>query len=241
MRLWHVLYYCYYSNTFLEKVWLFSVTPFGKVHLLGTLSGPSFAKELKAGLPTNVVVASDKHKLCKSIRDNFHQKTFRVYESNDVIGVEVAGALKNVVAMVAGAVDGLEMGMNGRAAVVTRGFGEIAKIGVKMGAKPVTFLGLSGLGDLMLTCTGSLSRNRTFGYRLAKGEKPKDIMESMGQVVEGVFTVQSAHKLAEKLNVEAPIIKTAYEVIQGSLSIENAIAVLMSRESKFEFDWSLAQ
>lgn len=204
---------------------------------IGALSGPSFAKELRAGLPTAVVVASPHKSLRVQSNQLLHRSFFRVYESADVVGVEVCGALKNVVAMVAGAADGLKIGNNARAAVITRGLGEIVQIGVRLGADPMTFLGLSGLGDLILTCTGDLSRNRTFGMRLAGGENVQHILQSMGETVEGVTTALSAYTLSQKYKLDTPIINVAHSVIYGGQSIHDAIYALMSRSQKGEFDW----
>ncbi len=204
---------------------------------VGALSGPSFAKELSAGLPTAVVVATASDDLAARAEHLLHRSFFRVYRSRDVVGTETAGALKNVIAMVAGAVDGLGLGNNARAAVVTRGLQEIAQVGVRLGANPLTFLGLAGLGDLILTCTGDLSRNRQFGLRCAKGERPADIVASMGGVVEGVATAESAHALSLSLGLDTPILKVAHDVIYEGLPIREAVTALLSRAHKGEFDW----
>ena len=204
---------------------------------IGALSGPSFARELAAGLPTAVVLASKSAQLRERTEMLLHRDFFRVYGASDVVGVEIGGALKNVIAMVAGAVDGLQLGNNARAAVVTRGLGEIAQLGVAMGADPLTFLGLSGLGDLILTCTGDLSRNRQFGLRLAAGETPAEIIGGAGQVIEGVTTAQSAYDLSQKLGLDTPILNAAYSVLYEHLSIKEAVFSLVSRERKGEFDW----
>lgn len=204
---------------------------------IGTLSGPSFARELAAGLPTAVVLASHSKQLRERAELLLHRDFFRVYGASDIVGVEIGGALKNVIAMVAGAVDGLKLGNNARAAVVTRGLGEIAQVGVALGADPLTFLGLSGLGDLILTCTGDLSRNRQFGLRAAAGESPAQIIASAGQVIEGVTTAQSAYELSQKWGLDTPILKAAYTVLYENLSIKEAVFALLSRERKGEFDW----
>jgi len=204
---------------------------------IGTLSGPSFAKELSAGLPTAVVVATGSDDLAARAEILLHRSFFRVYRSRDVVGTEVGGALKNVIAMVAGAVDGLKLGNNARAAVVTRGLQEIAQVGVALGAHPLTFLGLAGLGDLILTCTGDLSRNRQFGLRCAGGESPDAIEASMGGVVEGVATAQSAHVLSRSLGLDTPILDAAHAVIYEGLPIREAVTALLTRSHKGEFDW----
>jgi glycerol-3-phosphate dehydrogenase (NAD(P)+) len=191
------------------------------------------------GLSTSVVVATVSDSLMERAEKLLHTKKFRIYHSADCVGVDIAGALKNVIALVAGAVDGLGMGSNARAAVVTRGLGEIAQMGVKLGGFSLTFLGLSGLGDLILTCTGDLSRNRQFGLRIAQGESPKHIIESMGQVIEGVTTAESAFLLSQKLQLDTPILETVYGVIYKNVPLRDAVAALTQRESKGEFDWLL--
>lgn len=205
---------------------------------IATISGPSFAKEMLEGLPTCVVAASQHVPLTQTIAKLLHSRSFRIYNSQDVIGVEVGGALKNVIAMVAGAVDGLKLGHNARAAVMTRGLAEIAEIGAKLGADPITFLGLSGVGDLILTCTGNLSRNRQFGFRLALGESQEEIIRSMGEVIEGVATTQSAFELAQKLGIETSILKAAYEVLYKGLPISQTLDTLMCGAQGSEFDWA---
>jgi glycerol-3-phosphate dehydrogenase (NAD(P)+) len=205
--------------------------------LFGTLSGPSFAQEMLENKVTSVVVASLSDPLLDLVEVALHRDTFRVYRSHDVVGVELGGALKNVIAMVAGAVDGLGLGNNARAAVITRGLQEIAQIGLKMGASPLTFLGLSGLGDLILTCTGDMSRNRQFGLRCAKGESPDQITAALGQVVEGVTTSQAAAALSAQLGLDTPILSSVSTVVRGEKSMKEALSLLMSRPHKAEFQW----
>ena len=205
---------------------------------VAALSGPSFAKEMMQGLPTCVVLASKNKSLLKMASPILHSSYFRVYDSADILGVEIGGALKNVIAMVAGTVDGLNLGNNARAAVITRGLAEMAEIGVKMGANPLTFMGLSGLGDLILTCTGDLSRNRQFGYRMAKGENKISVLHSLGGVVEGIATTQSAYELAQKLNIKTSILMTAYLVLYQNLPISHALKSLLGGEQSAEFDWT---
>ncbi len=204
---------------------------------IGTLSGPSFAKEMLLGLPTCVVVASKNQELLHIASKLLHSSYFRIYDSKDVIGVEIAGALKNVIAMVAGAVDGLKLGNNARAAVITRGLAEIVRIGVKLGADPITFLGLSGVGDLILTCTGDLSRNRQFGLKMSQGESKEDITKSMSQVIEGITTANSANELCKKHGVETSIIHTAYRVLYENIPIHDAVSLLIDRQQGSEFHW----
>ena len=209
----------------------------GKDHFLAALSGPSFASEIVRGLPTSVVCASTHVDFVKKCARLLHRPNFRIYGSRDIIGVEVGGALKNVVAMVAGAADGLGLGNNGRAAVITRGLGEMTQVGVSLGADPLTFLGLSGLGDLVLTCTGDLSRNRTFGTRLASGERPADILKNLGEIVEGYSTAQSAYELSHQHHLDTPIIDAVYGVLYQNVPIASAFEALGKREQKEEFEW----
>ncbi|APJ03005.1 NAD(P)H-dependent glycerol-3-phosphate dehydrogenase [Silvanigrella aquatica] len=214
----------------LESFW-------GETASIGSLSGPSFAKEMLNGLPTCVVVASQDQELLNVTSRILHSPYFRIYDSKDVIGVELSGALKNVIALVAGAVDGLKLGNNARAAVMTRGLAEIVRLGVKLGADPITFLGLSGVGDLILTCTGDLSRNRQFGLRMSLGESKDDIIKSMNQVVEGISTALSANELFKKHNVESSIINTVYRVLYEGTPIRDAVSLLIERQQGCEFNW----
>lgn len=210
----------------------------GAEHFLAALSGPSFASEIVRGLPTSVVCASHHVDFVKKCARLLHRPNFRIYGSRDIIGVEVGGALKNVVALVAGAADGLGLGNNGRAAVITRGLGEMTQVGVSLGADPLTFLGLSGLGDLVLTCTGDLSRNRTFGMRLASGEKPEDILKNVGEIVEGFATAQSAYELSKQHHLDTPIIDAVYGVLYQNVPIAQTFEALGKREQKEEFEWA---
>ncbi|MEY4065839.1 MAG: hypothetical protein RIR26_2047 [Pseudomonadota bacterium] len=206
---------------------------------IGVLSGPSFAKELHAGLPTAIVVASESEEVKNVAETLLHRPHFRVYGTGDVVGVELGGALKNVIATVAGVVDGLDLGHNARAAVVTRGLGEMTQMGVALGANPMTFLGLSGLGDLILTCTGDLSRNRRFGLAIGRQQMGSiaDVLNEIGQVVEGYTTARSAYLLSEKLKLDTPILKMAYEVLYEGRPVRDAVRHLLNREQKGEFDW----
>jgi glycerol-3-phosphate dehydrogenase (NAD(P)+) len=210
---------------------------FGPTAIIGSLSGPSFAKEMLDGLPTCMVFASKNEILSKRTAEILHSSRFRIYNSSDVIGVEIGGALKNIIAMVAGGVDGLKLGNNARAAVITRGLGEMAKIGVQLGADPITFLGLSGVGDLILTCTSDLSRNRQFGLRLSQGEERNEIVASMGGVIEGVTTTQSANQLCEKLGLQSSVLHTAYCVLYEGLPLRQAVHSLINKEQGGEFQW----
>jgi len=198
------------------------------------LSGPSFAKEVAAGMPTNVVVASDNHALAVEVQKRFATERFRVYSSEDPVGVEVGGALKNVIAIAAGACDGLGFGHNTRAALITRGLAELTRLAVAKGADPKTLAGLAGMGDLVLTCTGDLSRNRTVGYRIAKGQPLSEVLAGLGHVAEGVRTAQSAYFLAERLGVELPICNEVYRVLYEHKTPLAAVQDVLTRPLKKE-------
>ncbi len=203
---------------------------------LAVLSGPSFAKETARGLPTAVVVASKSEPLAASAQSVFSTEHFRVYTSTDVIGVEIGGALKNVIAVAAGCVDGLGLGSNARAALITRGLAEIARLAQQLGGNPLTLAGLAGMGDLVLTCTGDLSRNRMVGLELGRGRKLAEILAGMTQVAEGVRTARSAHLLATKLGIEMPITEQIYKVLYEDKSARQAVTDLMRRELRPEHD-----
>ena len=200
------------------------------------LSGPTFAKELASGLPMDIAVASDEPDVGSGIQELLHSPTFRVYTSRDPIGVEVAGALKNVIAIACGAADELGLGLSARGSLLARGLAEITRIGVKLGANPVTFLGLAGVGDLILTCTGDLSRNRTLGRQIAAGEKAADILARQSAIAEGYYTAGPAFELARKLGVDAPIIEQVYHVLHEDRTLGDAMERLITRERKGEFD-----
>lgn len=200
------------------------------------LSGPSFAREVVQGIPTAVTVAGDSLEGARLIQQTFSTSAFRVYTSLDKLGVELAGALKNVIAVAAGACDGFGFGHNTRAALITRGLAEITRLGVKMGAHPLTFAGLSGIGDLLLTCTGDLSRNRTVGMQLGKGRSIRDILAEMRMVAEGVKTARSVHFLAERMQVDMPICEQVYQVLYEDKNPRDAVRELMDRDLKHEMD-----
>ncbi len=204
---------------------------------LGVLTGPSFAREVAAGLPTAVTVASSSIETAKLFQNVFFTERFRVYTSTDVIGQELGGALKNIVAIAAGICDGLGYGTNTRAALITRGLAEITRLGVKMGANPLTFSGLGGMGDLVLTCTGNLSRNRTVGLKLGQGQKLKDILADMEMVAEGVKTTKSAWTLARREEVDMPILEQVYQVLYEDKPCEQAVRDLLQRDQKQEMDF----
>jgi len=198
------------------------------------LSGPTFAKELARGLPAAIVVASRVAASAVLVQTEFGSDRLRVYTSDDVTGVEIAGALKNVCAIGAGIADGLGFGHNSRAALITRGLSEITRLGVRLGADPLTFAGLAGLGDLVLTCTGDLSRNRTVGLELGKGKKLADILAGMQSVAEGVKTTKAAHELGQKLGVDVPITDAIYSILYEDKDPKVAVSELMRREPKAE-------
>ncbi len=200
------------------------------------LAGPSFAKEVVRRVPTAITVAADDMDTAREVQRVFHTSYFRVYTSLDKTGVELAGALKNVIAVAAGISDGLGFGSNTRAALITRGLTEISRLGVKMGAHPLTFSGLSGIGDLVLTCTGDLSRNRTVGYQLGQGKKLKEILGEMRMVAEGVNTARSAFFLAKKLNVEMPICEQIYKILYEEKDPALVFRELMERDPKHELE-----
>lgn len=207
-------------------------------HRLAVLSGPSFAKEVVAGQPTAVTVAARDQQVAEAVQRAFGTTRFRVYTSTDVTGVELGGALKNVMAIATGMAAGLGLGYNTSAALITRGLAEISRLGVAMGADPLTFAGLAGVGDLVLTCTGDLSRNRTVGKRLGQGEKIKDIVDSMRQVAEGVKTTASTFALAAKMGVEMPICELVHDILYRDVPAADGIARLMGRDPKVE-RWGL--
>ncbi len=198
------------------------------------LSGPSFAREVVERLPTAVAVASADPDILNRVQQVFSTDYFRVYTNSDVFGVEIGGALKNVIALAAGVSDGLGFGHNTRAALITRGLAEIARIGVALGADALTFSGLAGMGDLVLTCTGDLSRNRTVGIALGQGRKLDDILNEMNMVAEGVKTTLSAYQLARKLGVETPIIDQMYGLLYENKDARQAVGELMLRDLKQE-------
>lgn len=201
------------------------------------LSGPSFAKEVVRHAPTAVVVAGTSPDAAQCAQQAFQTSWFRVYTSSDVIGVELGGALKNVIALASGITAGLGYGHNTAAAVMTRGLAEITRLGVAMGADRATFSGLAGMGDLVLTCTGSLSRNRTVGERLGRGESLDGILSDMKAVAEGVKTTESVHALAARMGVEMPIVDQVHEILYEGKSAAAALETLMTRDPKPE-DWT---
>ena len=201
------------------------------------LSGPSFAAEVARDGPTAVVVASHSDEAAARVQSIFQTPAFRVYTNRDVVGVELGGALKNVMALAAGAAAGLGFGHNTMAALITRGLAEMTRLGLAMGAEKTTFSGLAGMGDLVLTCTGDLSRNRTVGYRLGQGETLQEILADMTAVAEGVKTAEAVHALARRHEVEMPIAEQVYAIVHEGRSPKEAVRTLMLRDPKPE-EWS---
>lgn len=202
---------------------------------LAVISGPSFAREVAQKVPTVVTAASKSEKTAIFIQHVFATPLFRVYTCSDVIGVEIGGAVKNVIAIAAGLVDGRKQGYNTRAAMITRGLMEIRRLGLKLGADPNTFTGLSGVGDLMLTCTGNLSRNYTVGWQLGEGKKLKDILADMRMVAEGIKTAKSVYNLSRRLGIELPICSEIYRILYEDISPDEAGKRLMTRRLGPEF------
>lgn len=202
---------------------------------LTVLSGPSFAREVGEKRPTVVTVAARSMAVAQFVQKVFATPAFRVYTARDVIGVEVGGAVKNVIAIAAGAVDGMGLGLNARAALITRGLAEIRRLGIAMGANPHTFSGLSGVGDLMLTCTGSLSRNHTVGQYIGQGKTLDEILQKMRMVAEGVKSAKSVYNLSAKCNVELPICNEVYRVLYEGETPAASLKRLMGRELRHEF------
>lgn len=198
------------------------------------LSGPSFAKEVAAGLPTAVTIASSQPDFANHLADILHSERFRTYTNSDLIGVEVGGAVKNVMAIAAGIADGLGFGANTRAALITRGLTEIIRLGVKLGGKQETFMGLAGLGDLLLTCTDNQSRNRRFGLALGQGKDKATATQEIGQEIEGALAAKETFLLAKKHGIEMPITEQTYKVLYEGLAPLAAVQNLLAREQKAE-------
>ena len=203
---------------------------------IAVLSGPTFAREVGAGLPTAMTVASPDEAFAAAIARSISGLNFRAYTSNDVIGVEVGGAVKNVLAIGAGIADGMGYGANTRIALITRGLAEMTRLGEALGARRETFMGLAGLGDLVLTCTDNQSRNRRFGIALAGGQSVEAALKDIRQVVEGYSAAKAVHEVAERMKIEMPICEAAYRVLYADLPIRDAVQVLMAREIRPEHD-----
>ncbi|MCQ9379606.1 NAD(P)H-dependent glycerol-3-phosphate dehydrogenase [Methyloversatilis sp. XJ19-49] len=200
----------------------------------GAFSGPSFAIEVARGLPTAITVASDDIEFVSALVASLHSPRLRLYANDDLIGVEVGGAVKNVMAIATGVCDGLGFGLNARAALITRGLAEIARLGVALGGRSQTFMGLAGMGDLILTCTGDLSRNRRVGLLLAEGRSLDEVLNTLGHVAEGVPTAREAAALAVRLQVDMPITQAVTAVLDGRLAAAEAVERLLSRDPKAE-------
>ena len=207
---------------------------YGSTAPSGVLSGPSFAQEVAQGLPTALTLASHDEKFTQKIALQLHSARLRVYSSKDVIGVEVGGAIKNVISIAAGISDGMGFGYNARAALLTRGLMEITRLGVKLGGCLETFMGLSGVGDMILTCTGDLSRNRRVGLMLAEGQSLSEILRQLGHVAEGVYAAAAAQRLSRELGVEMPITQAICGILYESVPAREAVEVLLNRDPKVE-------
>jgi glycerol-3-phosphate dehydrogenase (NAD(P)+) len=202
---------------------------------LAVISGPTFAKEVAMNMPTAISVASNSEAFASTLTEALHSGRFRVYVSDDIVGVELGGAVKNVLAIAAGAADGLGFGANARAALITRGLAEMMRLGEVMGGRRETFMGLAGMGDLVLTCTDDQSRNRRLGLLLAQGKTLDEISQQIGQEIEGVKTAAEVMRLAEKYQIDMPITRQVYRVLYQGVSPQNAVRELLSRDSTSEF------
>lgn len=200
------------------------------------LSGPSHAEEVGRCMPTTVAVASKCLETAEDVQELFMTDRFRVYTNDDVVGIELGGSLKNIIALGAGISDGMGFGDNAKAALMTRGLAEIKRLGLKLGARPETFAGLAGVGDLIVTCTSMHSRNRRCGIMIGEGMDPKEATDKVGMVVEGMFTTEAAYGLAEREGIEMPITEAIYDVINGKANVEEIVASLMTREKRHEED-----
>lgn len=207
----------------------------GEAISLAVLSGPTFAKEMAAGMPTAISMSSTDEDFVSELSQRLHcEKRFRVYRNNDFIGVQLGGAVKNVIAIAAGMADGIGFGANARTALITRGLVEMTRLGEKLGAQPTTFMGMAGLGDLVLTCTDNQSRNRRFGLALGKGQDVDTAQEEIGQVVEGFRNTKEVSMLAKRLGVEMPIVEQVYQVLYENKSAQKAAQELLARTPKTE-------
>lgn len=228
------------QNTFLRMTQVIGL--FTESSNVGALSGPSFAAEAARGDPTAITIASSKQQLASTVQREFSDTAFRVYTNDDVVGVELGGALKNIIAIAAGVCDGLGLGHNSIAGLITRGLAEMTRLAVSCGARPETMSGLAGLGDLVLTCTGGLSRNRTVGVELGRGHKLPEIIAGMhGMVAEGVYTTDAALQLAQQRKIEMPITEQMHAILNQGKSPHEAIQELMTRSAKSEIQLTSGQ
>ncbi len=201
---------------------------------ISVLSGPSHAEEVSKGLPTAITVASENDEIARKIQEIVFAKNFRVYRNNDIIGVQVGGSVKNVIAIAGGISDGMGFGDNSRAALITRGLSEMVRLGKKLGANEITFMGLAGIGDLVVTITSKHSRNRYFGELIGKGYSISEALKKVGMIVEGFFTTKSVYNLKNKLGVEMPISEVLYKVLYEGLKPHKGLEILLNREAKPE-------
>lgn len=201
---------------------------------IGGLSGPSHAEEVSVGIPTALVIASKDDDVLKNVQETFMSETLRIYTSYDLKGAELGGALKNIIAFCAGVITGMNLGDNTFAALLTRGLSEMAKLSIKMGGSTKTIYGLTGLGDLIVTCMSNHSRNRKAGILIGQGKTIEEAKKEVGMTIESIDNIQTVHKLAEKYNVEMPIVDAVYKVLFEHLDVNKAISDLMTREAKFE-------
>lgn len=208
----------------------------GDQYPVAVLSGPTFAREVGMGLPTAMTIASPDAEFANQLAHNLHAQNFRAYTSNDIVGVEVGGAVKNVLAVGAGLCDGLGFGANTRVALITRGLSEVMRLGVALGAQPETFMGLAGLGDLVLTCTDNQSRNRRFGLALAAGKSVEEALREIGQVVEGYSAARAVHAVAKRENVDMPITEGIYRVLYENEPAREVVKDLMTRPIRREVE-----
>lgn len=206
----------------------------GKVFPMAVLSGPSFAKEVAMGLPTAVCIASKTPSFAQELSRIFSNSFFRIYTTTDMIGVQLGGAIKNIIAIATGISDGMGFGANARSALMTRGLAEMMRLGLALGGKQETFMGLTGLGDLILTCTDDQSRNRRFGLAIGKGSSSEAAIEKIGQVVEGAKAAKQVYSLAQKYHIEMPIVEQVYNVLYQNISPKEAVNVLFARPQKAE-------
>jgi len=204
---------------------------------IAALGGPSFAAEVAQGLPTTVVVGCERSGVARSIQELLSGDGVRAYVTDDILGVELGGALKNVIALAAGVGDGAGLGQNARAGLITRGLAEMSRLALQLGALPATLSGLAGIGDLVLTCTGGLSRNRRVGIALGQGKPLQEILDEMGMVAEGVINTLSAHRLAEREGVDMPLVATMHAILYGGMAVREAVGALMGRALKAEREW----
>jgi glycerol-3-phosphate dehydrogenase (NAD(P)+) len=214
-----------------------TILPEAYHHSFACIGGPSFAREVSVRAPTAVTIACKDSDRGTKLQRVFHTDFFRVYTTEDMMGVQLGGALKNVIAIAAGAADGFHFGHNARAALITRALAEMTRLGVAMGANPHTFAGLAGMGDLVLTCTGDLSRNRTVGLKIARGMTREEIVKGMNMVAEGIRTARSAYELSEREGVDMPITTQVYQILYENKDPMQAVSDLMSRELKSELEY----